>query len=178
MAQWGKTDAAADSPFMTAQQLKEKANTANRDALYGNTTSTAGVFAVDAAEQAAGADVAHTGWILRRLGTGPIVSIAISTAGSGYANGETFTVAAPGAGANATGTLTTDASGAITDATLVDAGSGFVTVNPTVAITTAAGTGGALTATAGGRAGRTQTEVLAAIGITTDGSDDAVYPDV
>jgi hypothetical protein len=178
MAQWGSTDAAANSPFMTVQQLKKKANVANRDALYGNTTTTAGVFAVDAAEQAASdSPAAHSGWVLRTLGTGPVTSVTITDGGTGYANTDTFEVTASSGGVAATGTITTDGSGVITDVALTSTGSGYTTKAPAVVITTSAGTGATLAAVAGGRAGRVMQEVLAAIDITTDGTDDTIYPD-
>lgn len=182
MSQWGKTDAAADSPFMTVQQLKKKANTANRNALYGNTTTTAGVFAVDAAEAAAAnGSVAHTGWVLRKRGTGPIKTITISAGGSGYSNTDTLRIVPSLGGVNATATLTTNATGGIASLTITNNGSGFSSKNPTVAVAnstggTSAGTGATLVATAGGRAGRVMTEVLAAIGITSDNNaDDTIF---
>lgn len=78
MALWGKSDAASNTSIFTANQLKKAANSANKAALYGNTTAnafidgtTTGVFAVDANEIAAGGGkVAHTGWILRTVGQG------------------------------------------------------------------------------------------------------------
>jgi hypothetical protein len=183
MAQWGKTDAAADSPFMTVQQLKKKANTANRDALYANTTARDGVFAVDAAEQAAAdSPAAHTGWVLRRQGTGKLASVTVTAGGTGYSNNDVLKIAAPADGVNATASVVTDGSGVIQSATITDAGSGFTSKTPTVAIAnttggTANGTGATFTSVAGGRAGRVTQEVLAAVGITTDGTDDTVYPD-
>lgn len=41
MAQWKNTDAAANSVIWAAGQLKTTANSANRDALFGNTTADA-----------------------------------------------------------------------------------------------------------------------------------------
>lgn len=70
MSQWGKSDQANNAPIWAAAQSKQKANTGNRDALYGNGTAT-GLFAVDAAEiTAGGGTIAHTGWIRRVVGTG------------------------------------------------------------------------------------------------------------
>lgn len=82
MAQWGKNDQADNSPFETVGGLDKPANTANRDALFGNTTAdafvtgqTVGQFGVDSAEAqaaraGAGTKVAHAGWNLRRAGSG------------------------------------------------------------------------------------------------------------
>lgn len=70
MSQWGKSDQANNAPIWAAAQSKQKANSANRDALYGNGTAT-GLFAVDAAEiTSGGGTIAHTGWIRRVVGTG------------------------------------------------------------------------------------------------------------
>lgn len=77
MSQWKNTDAAANSVIWAAAQLKVTPNTANRDALYGNTTAnafvegaTVAMVAVDANEVAATPDIAHTGWVLRTVGSG------------------------------------------------------------------------------------------------------------
>lgn len=78
MAQWGSNDAASNSVFWAAQQLKVTANSDNRDALFNNTTAdafisgvTVGQFAVDSNEiEANTGDVAHTGWVLRTVGSG------------------------------------------------------------------------------------------------------------
>lgn len=103
MAQWGSNDATSNAVLFAPALVNKTPNTANRDALYGNTTAnayfagvTVGMYGVDAAELSS--DIAHTGWILRKVGQG-------------------------------------------------------------------------------GRAGRIQTEVLVAGGITGDSSDDDIFPD-
>lgn len=71
-------DSAANSVNWAVAQVKKTPNTANRNAFYGNTTAnayfdgvTVGQFAVDANEIAAGGGkVAHTGWIVRTVGSG------------------------------------------------------------------------------------------------------------
>lgn len=78
MPLWGKNDAASNSVISAAAQVKVTPNTANRDALFGNTTAnafitgvTVGQFGVDASEIAAeGGKTAHTGWVLRTVGQG------------------------------------------------------------------------------------------------------------
>jgi|TARA_R110000764_G_scaffold104886_6_gene190578 hypothetical protein len=78
MAQWGTGDDHANSVSYAPQQFKVEANTANRQALYGNTTAdafvtgtTIGQFAVDTNEIAAsGGKQAHTGWVLQTTGSG------------------------------------------------------------------------------------------------------------
>lgn len=78
MALWGNNDAASNSTIFAASYVKLTPNTANRDALYGNTTANAyiagqtiGQYGVDANEiTAGGGKVAHTGWVLRKEGQG------------------------------------------------------------------------------------------------------------
>lgn len=78
MPLWGSSDAASNSTIFAAAQVKVTPNTANRNALFGNTTAnatiagiTVGQFGVDANEVAAGSGaVAHTGWVLRTTGQG------------------------------------------------------------------------------------------------------------
>jgi len=78
MSQWGKSDAASNSVIWAPTSVKLAPNTANRDALFGNTTAnasiagvTVGMFGVDSNEIAAdGGKEAHTGWVLRTTGQG------------------------------------------------------------------------------------------------------------
>jgi hypothetical protein len=78
MSQWEMDESAANSVIWAAAQLKVAPNTANRDALFGNTTAnafidgvTTGMFGVDDAEIAANeGKIAHSGWILRTVGQG------------------------------------------------------------------------------------------------------------
>lgn len=78
MSQWKMDDSAANSVNWAPTSVKLTPNTTNRDNLYGNTTAdsfitglTVGQFAVDDNEIAAGGGkVAHTGWILRTVGSG------------------------------------------------------------------------------------------------------------
>ena len=78
MAQWGKNDAASNSVLWAPTSVKLAPNTANRDALFGNTTAdavitgvTVGQYGIDDNEVAAGGGkVSHTGWILQTTGSG------------------------------------------------------------------------------------------------------------
>lgn len=78
MPLWKNADDANSSPLTAVKQFGLQVNTANRDALYGNTTEdafvagqTIGVFAVDSTEiKASGGKTAHTGWVLRKEGSG------------------------------------------------------------------------------------------------------------
>lgn len=77
MPLWGKSDAASNSTIYAAAQVKVTPNTANRDALFDNTTAdafitgiTVGQFGVDGNEVAANPGISHTGWVLRTAGSG------------------------------------------------------------------------------------------------------------
>jgi hypothetical protein len=188
MSLWGNVDNAANSTIYAAAQGNKTPNTANRTTLFQNTTVGAfvtnialGQFGVSAAEAAntagEGKKVPHAGWNLRVQGTGPLGTVTVGTAGSGYANSDTFIVVAGSGGVNATGNLVTNATGNVVSTSLTSSGSGFTSVTPTVTITTAAGTNAVLSATAGGRAGRVQYETLVAMGSQDDGSaDDTLLP--
>ena len=194
MALWGKNDSAADSTKFAPSQVNVTPNAANKTTLFGNTTTgvwqnngvamkkAVGQFGVSAAEAAnttgEGKRVAHAGWNLRTRGTGPLGVITVAAAGRLYANSDTFSIAAGAGGTNATGNLVTNATGNVVSYALTSSGADFNAAAPTVTITTAAGTGASLTATAVGRAGRIQYETLVAMGsITGDASDDALLPE-
>lgn len=78
MSQWGTSDAASNSVIWAPTSVKLAPNTANRDALYGNTTAdafvtnaTIGAYAADSNEIAAAqGSITHTGWVLRTEGSG------------------------------------------------------------------------------------------------------------
>ena len=93
----------------------------------------------------------------------PVSGLVITSAGSGYANGNTVTIS--GGTANATANVTTNGAGAITNLTIINSGSGFKGT-PTVSIT-AGGTGAVITPVLGGRANRVNDEVLVALGSMT-----------
>lgn len=176
MAQWGNTDDAANSVLWAVSQLNKPANTANKTALYGNTTMGAfeakevnGQFGVDVVEAANTSSdfkkVAHAGWNLKTTGTGSLRALTIVAGGSGYANTDTIRVTATGTGSvNATATLTTNSTGGITAVTITNNGVGFTSAAPAVTITTSGGTSANIVATAGGRAGRVSYETLVAMG--------------
>lgn len=188
MAQWGTVDNAANSVNWAAGLVKTTANTATQTQLFQNTTVGAfitnvatGQFGVSPAETAntagEGKKVAHAGWNLRTVGTGPLTSVVVDTAGSLYANTDTFVVVAGSGGVNATGNVVTNATGNVVSVSFTSMGSGFVAARPTVNITTAGGTGASLSARAGGRAGRVTYETLVAMGTQTNGTaDDAILP--
>ena len=77
MAQWGNTDDAANSVLWAATSVKVTANSVNQTALFGNTTAdafitgqTVGQFGAGVQEVQANGDITHSGWILRKAGSG------------------------------------------------------------------------------------------------------------
>ena len=178
--------------------------------MFNNTTPGAfitkqavGVFGADAVETnvSNAAGISHAGWLLRKAGTGSIISIGYTGTATGFNNTDVITVASPAAGGNASATVVTNASGGSLSITITNAGYGFTAVNAAANVSIANSTGGAsggsgatFTATAGGRAGRVHYETLVAMGslgsnttsstgvtgpITTvvDASDDTILPD-
>lgn len=119
MALWGKNDAASNSAAFATSLVNLTSNSANRDALYGNTTQGAwknnnettnkavGQFCVDATE----AGVAN----------GSVTSMTVTFSGSGYAANADVTVSG-NATANATAT-----NGKISALNVSAAGSGYIT---------------------------------------------------
>jgi hypothetical protein len=76
MSSWGNNDNAANTPLWAAMQVKRKPDSTNTTLLFANTTAdafitgeTIGVFGVDAQESAVNHG-AHTGWVLRTVGSG------------------------------------------------------------------------------------------------------------
>lgn len=186
MALWTATDNAAGAPkYAPAGGLGVSAN---GQILYGNTQSGAfhsdvalGVFGVSAAETlnntGEGPIVSHSGWNLRKAGTGPVASITISGGNVDYnVNGFITFTGGGGSGANASYTVNT-VTNTITSITLTNGGSGYLSA-PTATAANATGVNSAtFTLTLGGRAGRVQYECLVAQGSQNDGtSDDAILP--
>lgn len=123
MALWGATDHAANSPFFAAAQVNLTTNTANRTALFGNTTQDSfvtgqavGVFGVDANEVS--------------VTNGAIFATSITDAGSGYGANATITVVGNGSGANVVAVA--NASGKIGSILINGGGDYSGTVNLTV----------------------------------------------
>lgn len=168
MSLFGKADQANNAP---KNVVDDKNNTGTDQ--YGNT-----VYAVDTTEAGVTAGVAHSGWVRRTVGTGPITSFVLYAPGTGYSNADTIDVEG-GTGANATGSVVTDASGNLVSASITYEGAGFENAGAaTLTINTSGGSGANVGVTVGGRAGRTFIETLVASGsITGDGSDDTVFPD-
>lgn len=157
-------------------------------AMFNNTTPGAflsgmavGVFGVSATETTNNTinnspeRVAHAGWNLRRVGTGPIISITANGTPLAYNNNDIINVRSPATGgANARIAFTTNATGGSLTFTVASGGSGFnLATIPTSNITVTNATGGTasgnstvanFTVRAGGRAGRVHYETLVAMG--------------
>ena len=76
MSSWTKVDSAAGAPLWAVTMLNKAPSSANRTALYQNTTvntfitgATNGLFNYDTTETQSGA-IAHTGWVLKTTGSG------------------------------------------------------------------------------------------------------------
>jgi len=118
---------------------------------------------------------AHAGWVYRKAGTGPVVSVSANVTGmTAYNNADVLVVRSTQAGGNATVTFTTNSTGGNLSFSISNAGAGFlVTSIPTsnLAITNSSGGTAAgnttvtqISVTAGGRAGRVHSETLVAMG--------------
>lgn len=149
--------------------------TGNNKPKYANSATTFGVSKTEASNTSGdGQKIAHSGWVKQTVGTGPIKTITVGTAGSGYANGE-FLSFTGGGGTGANGSIVVGANGAIVGITLTNAGSGFTSA-PTIGVTSANGANAVITAVVGGRAGRRHYETLVATGtIALDNTADNTF---
>ena len=210
MSLWGNLDASINVPKQTDTVGNPGGNTQvtpNGQVYFANTAigdyidkAAIGIFGVSAAEQSsAEANVstgdgsgipAHAGWVLRKVGTGPITSITSNAFGhlvNSYINFST------GGGKSGTGQIHANArvyvnsTGAVVNVTIGNTAGNYANT-PTIAniysslhfvqntapLTNKVVQGRAnavFTITVGGRAGRVQTETLVAMGsMVGDGS--------
>jgi len=77
MPLWGNKDNAANSDIAVASYVSKSVTTANQSAIYGNTrpgqfiaNMAFGQFAVDVNEAKANPRIPHSGWVIRKEGTG------------------------------------------------------------------------------------------------------------
>lgn len=168
MAYWGNIDRQNNAPIFTT-------NAAN--GALGNAEFGTSVYGVDATEAAVADKGIAPGWVKVKRGMGALSTVVITDGGTLYDNADSFAVVAD-SGANVAGNVETDANGTITSVTISNYGGLFLSTSPTVTITTSTGSDAVLTATVTGRAGRIQYETLVAMNqITSDASDDTVFPD-
>lgn len=185
MSLWKSEDAASNAPVWSVGS--GLGNSANGSTLFGNTQISAfvtnaglGVFGVDAAEQAISSTNAthpqHAGWVLRKTGTGPIISISTATGNRSNVGNAYITFTDGGTGntvANAQ-IFVNSISNVVTTVVVNDGGSYSSTPTATVS----GNANCTFTLTMGGRANRVGTETLVAMGsMTGDGSDDAIFAD-
>jgi hypothetical protein len=109
---------------------------ANGSVLFDNVTAGAfhsnvalGVFGVDASEksntQGEGPKMTHAGWVARKVGTGPVASIAITAPGKGYTNGF-LTITGGGTGNNAANaSYAVQANGSVDSIAISTPGAGY-----------------------------------------------------
>ena len=187
MALWSNTDAAASAPEgNSATGFAATGVAANGYTMWANTRPSVfttnqqvGVFGVDTTEQTLSATGTlsghpqHAGWVLRKAGMGPVLSI---TANSGAYGTNSFVTFAGGGGTGVTAanaTVVVNGTGLITSITV---NSGGLYANTPVATPTSGNA--VFTLVMGGRANRVMSETIVAMGsLTSDGSDDTIYPD-
>ena len=182
MSSWGNNDNAANSPLWGAETVNLEPTSANQTLLYGNTRISqivsgveVGVFGVDSTEANLKKNGAHTGWVRRVKGTGPVVSITANTGAHGANGYLTFTGGGTGSSA-ANAYMYVKTTGEVKNVVVLTAGTYSAT--PTAVRPTGGAANSTFTVTMGGRANREQQEVLAAMAnIIGDGSDDTIYPD-
>ena len=195
MSLWGKSDSSNAAPAFAGVDVGIAAS-ATGSSLFGNTQIAAfqtnhniavGIFGVDTTEQGVSASsnthAAHSGWVLVKQGTGPIVSIAANS-GSYSTDSKTSNVYLSFSGGG-TGTTTANAqiiantTTGLISSIQVNSGGNYLRAP---VIGTVPNSNVALTITMGGRAGRRMTETLVATGTigqqgVTDASDDSTFAD-
>jgi len=187
MSLWGNLDAANNAPKSSAMAGyggETPQVTSNSQVYYANTqlgaftdNQAVGIFGVSAAEQANSSTVAstghpqHAGWVVRKVGMGPVATIT-ANAGAVGVNSTITIVANSGFGNTGSNgrstiipvvaTITTNTAGYIDTITIVNPG--FYANTPILR----PNTGNAVfTVTMGGRANRVLTETLVAMGSIT-----------
>lgn len=191
MPLWTMTDAVAGAPKFISkdagrgfgQNVQQQYQNVTISAAKTNTA--VGVFGVDTFEKAntsfEGKSVTHSGWVQRKVGTGYVVSVAVTNGGTGYTPGSGFiTFTGGGAGSGANAIFQANAGGSIANVTLnvssFSAGGGAnynvaPTANAAVAFTTPA----VFVVTMGGRVGRREYICLVASGsMSRDANTDDV----
>jgi len=187
MSLWGNLDAANNAPKSSATAGyggNTPQVTANAQVYYANTAINAfmanaaiGVFGVDSIEQANVTSLtghaAHAGWVVRKVGTGPVETI---TANSGAVAVNSYITFSQGNGYAGSGNTSANAriyvntAGYIVNVTVLSGGSYANTP-----IATANSGNASFTITMGGRAGRIHTETLVAMGNSFTNHTDKVF---
>ena len=187
MSLWGNLDAANNAPkqaAMTGYGGSTGSVSSNGQVYYSNTQISAfvtnnalGIFGVDTSEQssatAAQGVPQHAGWVVRKVGMGPVTSITANAGSTGSNGFVTFTggngIGATTGGTAANASVSVNTAGYITSVTLNTPG-----LYANTPVGTLAGSNAVFTITMGGRANRVQTETLVAMGSMT-GDGGSVY---
>jgi hypothetical protein len=187
MALWGSLDASNNAPKQSSTSGyggNTPQVTTNSQVYFANTKISSfiggaaiGVFGVDASEQAAATAAtghgSHAGWNLRKVGTGPVVTI---TANSGSVAVNSYITFSQGNGIAGSGNTAANAwinvntDGSVKNVQILSAG---VYANTPIATANQGNT--SLTVTMGGRANRVQVETLVALGGSMTGDGDSVF---
>lgn len=191
MALWQNTDNAAGGiKTPRAFTTIHTGNTASATTTLSNTKigqftagQIVGIYGVDVTEQSvtndstkasANSHPAHSGWVLRRQGTGGIISITANT--NAYTTNGSVTFSGGGTGATpAVATVVVNGNGSVNS--LLITNPGVYSATPTAVPPSG---NAVFTVTVGGRIGRVQTETLVAMGsMINSGADDedTVYID-
>ena len=193
MSVWSNSDSANAAPIFPGVAGVDNANGSQ---MFGNTQiaafntglrETTGIFGVDTTEQTVSATSntrpQHAGWVLVTRGTGPIISVTANT-GAVTTNGA-LTLTGGGTGATQANVyISVNTQGYVVNSAIqINELSGFIGGN--YLTVPAHGTAGnaVFTFTLGGRAGRSQTETLVAMGtigvgaVVADAADDTIFPD-
>lgn len=194
MSLWSNSDSANAAPIFPGVAGVDNANGSQ---MFGNTQiaafntglrETTGIFGVDVTEQtvsmSSNTHPQHAGWVLVTRGTGPIISITANT-GAANASSGYLTFTGGGVGANQANVLVTvDANNRIQNTSFTINAGGNYLIPPVGVLANGLGASNAVfTFTLGGRAGRSQTETLVAMGtigvgaVVADAADDTIFPD-
>ncbi len=182
MALWTNADGSAGAPKGSADGFAATGVAATGSDLISNTTISSfttnqavGVFGVDTTEQSVSASKVvhpqHAGWVLVKQGTGPVVSISANTGAYGANGYVTFTNGGTSNTA-ANATISVNGNGSINSITINSGGKYLTTPTAKPASGNAA-----FTVTMGGRANRSMTETIVAMGSMTGDDEDVIFPD-
>jgi len=159
MAQWGNTDVAGNSCLWGVTGYNGAPNTTNRSSFYDNITPDAFVTGITAGQF--GVDTTEMG-----VGSGNVVQITITNAGTGYVSNSTITFSG-GGGTSAAATGTANGFGKISGSFISNGGSSYET-NPTISFAAPANTAfNANSAVTGGASTGLATDANSTIDFTT-----------
>jgi len=182
---WTMTDANTGVPIYAGTALNLAPTRANANVIFANAnvaqafSEAVGVYGVDTQEASntqvtpAATKMAHAGWVQRTAGMGPVLSISANAGAFGTNSFVTFSGGGGTGVTAANATVVVNGTGLITSITV---NSGGLYANTPVATPTSGNA--VFTLVMGGRANRVTNETIVAMGsLTSDGSDDTIFPD-